>query len=68
MMHGLRTNNLAPVASSMEEAYRFAETPTLAVLLVDYYGGHQHNKDMARTHHTRYMMISDNWASVQPWR
>ena len=68
MMHGLQPNNIAPLASSMEEAYRFAVNPTLAVLLVDYYGGHQHNKDMARTHYTRSMMISDNWVSGEPWR
>lgn len=51
----------------MEEAYRFAETPTLAVYLVDHHGGHQHDKDMAQTH-TRSMMISEDWVLGQPRR
>ena len=51
-MHGLQPNNLASVASSVEEAYRFAGTPTLAVPLVDYRGGHQHDRTcMAQTTH-----------------
>ena len=58
-MHELRPNNLGTLASSIEEAYRFPETPTLTVSLETTAAG----TNMTRTWHrpTRSTIISGNW-------
>ncbi len=63
-MHDLRPNNLATPASSVEEAYRFPETPTLIFSLEPTAAG----TNMTRTWHrpTRCTMISGNWGPGQP--
>ena len=58
-MHSLRPNDLTILASGVEEAYRFPETPTITISL----GTTAAGTNMTMTWHrpTRSTMISSNW-------